>query len=151
MIRCPELYLEDVNISRDLSFLLAKDPNFLGLSGWIVTYSQNLKSILYERNSLINIAANESTKETFDLRDIERQMDAQAAVSNAEVVNAYQLIQLLTEASHKIEAIIMSDYKDVVGPKLKSKPPEILGKLMPELEQIARSAAPDWPPEPPGT
>src|ERR1700733_10270409 len=49
MRRCPVPYLEDVNISRDLSFLLKKDPGLIMLSGWVITYMQNLKSILIDR------------------------------------------------------------------------------------------------------
>ncbi|MEA2771227.1 MAG: hypothetical protein QOD93_4189, partial [Acetobacteraceae bacterium] len=122
--RCPEPYLEDVNLSKDLQFLIAKDADLIMLSGWIITYTRHLKAILNDRNKLIDIATIENAKDGLDLPALERQIATQATIANAEVVNAYQLFQQFTEASQKIEKIIGAEYKDVVGPKLKVAPPE---------------------------
>jgi hypothetical protein len=150
MRRCPVPFLEDVNLSRDLPFLITKDPSLIMLSSWVITYAVHLKSILTERNRLIDIATLDNSKDDLDLSTLERQIEAQASIADAEIVNAYQLFLQLTEASEKIAGIIETEYKDVIGPKLKVGPPEMFGSLMTELERIAKSVAPDWPPpEPP--
>ena len=150
MTRCPDHYLEDVSLSRDLPFLLAKDPTLIMLSGWIATYTRNLKSILNDRNQLINKATIGGPEDGLDLRALEWQIETQATIANAEIVNVYQLFQQFDEVTKKITNIIGSEYKGVTGPKLKVAPPDVLGPLMTELEQIARGIVPDWPPpEPP--
>lgn len=152
LTRCPEPYLEDVNLSKDLPFLIAKDPGLIKLSGWIITYTRNLKAILNDRNKLIDITTIENAKDGLDLPDLERQIATQATIADVEVVNAYQLFLLLKEASKKIENIITSEYKGVVGPKLKVELPEVFGNVMTDLESIAIGVVPDWPPpEPPAT
>jgi hypothetical protein len=143
MKRCPEPYLEDLNLSKDLPFLIAKDPALIMLSGWIITYTRNLKTILNDRNKLIDKATIENPKNDLDVIDLHWQVKAQANISNTEVLNSYQLFLQLEEASRKIENIVGSEYKSVAGPKLKIQRPEILGKLMSELEQIARRLVPD--------
>jgi len=140
--RCPEPYLEEINLSRDLPFLIAKDPSLIMTSGWIITYSRNLKSILIDRNKYIDEAT--STKDGLDLTMVEQQVATQSKISDVEVVNIYQLFLLLHEASEKITKIVSSDYKDVNAPKLRIAPPEVYGSLMIELEQIMRTIAPDW-------
>lgn len=149
MRRCPVPYLEDVNLSRDLPFLITKDPGLIMFSSWVITYKKHLKSILKERNRLIDMATLDNSKVALDLPTLERQIEAQAAIADAEIVNAYQLFLQLTEASEKIAGIIKTEYKDVIGPKLKVGPPEMFGPLMTELEHIAKAAAPDWPPPEP--
>ena len=150
MRRCPAPYLEDVNLSRDLPFLIAKDPSLIMFSGWLITYTEHLKSSLNERNRLIDKATIEETKLDLDVPTLERQIDAQASISDTEVMNAYQLFLVLTEATEKIAGIIKTEYKDVIGPRLKVHPPEMFGALMVELEQIAKAAAgADWPPPEP--
>jgi len=149
MRRCPAPYLEDVNLSRDLPFLIQKDPSLIMFSGWVITYTEHLKSSLNERNRLIDKATVEETKVDLDVPTLERQIDAQASISDTEVVNAYQLFLVLTEVSEKIAGIIKTEYKAVIGPRLKVAPPEMFGALMVELEQIAKAVAgADWPPEP---
>ena len=111
-------------------------------SGWIITYSRNLKSILIDRNKYIDEAT--STKDGLDLTMVEQQVATQSKISYVEVVNIYQLFLLLHEASEKITKIVSSDYKDVNAPKLRIAPPEVYGSLMIELEQIMRTIAPDW-------
>jgi hypothetical protein len=113
MKRCPEPYLEDVNLSKDLPFLIAKDPGLIRLSGWIITYTRNLKAILNERNKLIDKATIENEKDGLDLPDLERQIATQARIAGIEVVNAYQLFLVLKEASQKIENITTVEYKNV--------------------------------------
>lgn len=120
------------------------------VSGWIITYTRYLKAILNDRNKLIDFATIESAKDGLDLPALERQIATQATIADVEVVNAYQLFLQLKEASQKIENIITTEYKNVVGPKLKVEPPEVFGTLMTELERITRGVVPDWPsPEPP--
>lgn len=150
MKRCPEPYLDDINLSKDLPFLIAKDPRLIMLSGWIITYTRNLKAILNDRNKLIDLATIENPKDGPDLPSLGRQIATQATVADVEVVNAYQLFLLFRDASQKIENIIGTEYKNVIGPKLKVQPPEVFGTLMTELERIARGVVPDLPPpEPP--
>jgi hypothetical protein len=127
MRRCPVPYLEDVNISRDLSFLLKKDPGLIMLSGWVITYMQNLKAILIDRNKLIDIATLDTSKDALDLPTLEGQIATQAHIADVEVANAYHLFLQFTEASQKIAGIISAEYKDVVGPKLKIELPEMFG------------------------
>lgn len=46
------------------------------LSGWIITYMQHLKSILSDRNRLIDMATIENTRAELDLPSLEMQIDA---------------------------------------------------------------------------
>jgi hypothetical protein len=118
------------------------------LSGWIITYTEHLISVLKERNKLIDLATLDDTKDT-NLIILGRQIEAQASVAEAEVINVHQLFLQLMTAGKKITGIIEAQYKDVVGPKLKIEPPEMLGPLITELERIAKAASPNWPPDPP--
>lgn len=88
MRRCPVPYLENVNLSRDVPFLLKKDPGIIMLSGWVITYTEHLKSILSERNKLIDMATLDNSKDDLDLPTLERQIEAQASIADAEIVNA---------------------------------------------------------------
>jgi hypothetical protein len=104
MRRCPLLYLEDLNLARDLPFLLKKDPELIMLSGWIITYTEHLTSVLKERNRLIDLATLDDTKAP-DLVILGRQIEAQAAVADAEIINVHQLFLQLITAGRKITGI----------------------------------------------
>jgi hypothetical protein len=147
MTRCPDPYFIEIELFRDLPFVVAKDPELLKLSGWVPAHMRDLRNILSERNKIIDLAT--LGKEPLDFEMIERQIATQATISGIEVVNAFQLFQRLIVVSKKLEAIISRDYKDVVGPKLKVQPPEVLKSILTELESLSKAIVPDWPPDEP--
>ena len=124
MTRCPNPYFIEMELFKDLRFVVAKDPELLKLSGWVPTHMRNLRNILSERNKIIDLAT--LGKEPLDFGMIERQIATQATISDIEVVNTFQLFQRFIAVSKKLETIIGRDYKNVVGPKLKVQPPEVL-------------------------
>lgn len=149
MKRCPDPYFIDVDFFKDLSFLLLKDPQAIGLAGWIATYTRNLKAIIVERNRLIDHVTLGEPKEELDFLAIERAIATQATISDIEIVNSYQLLTSLRDASRKIETVIVEDYKKIAGAKLKIQLPPIFNAVLAELERLAKGVVPDWPPPEP--
>jgi hypothetical protein len=144
--RCPDPYLEDINFSRDLPFLIERDPSLIILSGWIITCTRNVKAILNERNKLIDIETTGNTQSAIDLPTLGRHLAAQAHISEVEVVNVYQLLLQLAGANNKIAEIIKTEYKEVKGPKLKVQLPQPFESMMSELKAIANEVVDDCPP-----
>jgi hypothetical protein len=62
MTRCPEPYFTDLEFFKEIPFVLAKDPELLKLSGWMVSYTWALKQLLSERNKRIDIATNNAAE-----------------------------------------------------------------------------------------
>ena len=114
MKRCPLPYLEDLNLFRDLPFLIARDPRLISTSGWIKSRGLDLTNVPQERNRMIGVA---NEKDLSHL-ELERHIATQATISDVEVINSYFLLQHLEDASGKIEKIIKEDYCNVAGPKL---------------------------------
>jgi hypothetical protein len=104
--------------------------------------------VLKERNRLIDLATLDDAKPP-DHVILGRQIEAQASVAEAEIITVHQLVLQLLTAGRKITNIVGTKYNEVIGPKLKIEPPEMLGPLTTELERIAKAASPNWPPEPP--
>jgi hypothetical protein len=94
--RCPKLYFNGVDLSKDLPFLIENDPNLLKLSGWMMNYISYLKDILFSRNKLIDaFTVTEDTSSGLDIDPIETQATNQAKIANTTVINAYNLLDLL--------------------------------------------------------
>jgi hypothetical protein len=83
---------------------------------------------------------------------IERHAETQTSISNAEIVNCFQLFEQILAVCNELEIIIKQDYKDVFGPKLRVQPPEVLQAILEELGRLSKTIVPEWPPpEPPST
>jgi hypothetical protein len=149
MTRCPAPYFIEVELLKEASFILAKDPELLKQSGWIITFTNNVKYILSERNKLIDLATLGKDALSLNFDTIERHVATQASISNIEVVNCFQLFEQLVAVCKKLEILISQNYKDVSGPKLKVQPPEAFQAIFDELERLSKSIMPDWPPPEP--
>jgi hypothetical protein len=149
MARCPELYLMDVELFKEVPFVLANDPELLKHSGWILAFTRHLKFVLSERNKIIDLATIGKNAFDIDINMIERQAETQAAISDAEIVNCFQLFEQILAVCKRLENVIRQSYKDVVGPKLRVQPPEVLQGVLEELERHAKAIVPDWPPPEP--
>jgi hypothetical protein len=147
MARCPDPYFIEVELFKEIPFIVAKDPSLLKQSGWILTFERNLRNILSERNKLIDLAT--LGKDAVNFEMIERQAATQASISEREIVDCYQLLEQLRDVSKKLETIIRQNYKDVFGPKLKVMPPEAFQAILGELERLCKEIVPDWPPPEP--
>ena len=148
--RCPEPYFIQVDLFKEIPFVLAKDPELLKLSGWVLTFTRHLLYIFDERNKHIDLAT--LGKDDLDIKSLERHIATQATVGDKEVVNCFQLFQQFIAIGNKLEAIIRQDYKDVIGPKLRVQPPDVLKDILKELERLAKEIVPEWPPpEPPAS
>jgi hypothetical protein len=55
--RCPESYFIEVDLFKEIPFVLAQDPEWLTLSGWMTTFIRELKNNLKDRNEAIGKAA----------------------------------------------------------------------------------------------
>jgi hypothetical protein len=42
MARCPDPYFIEVELFKEIPFIVAKDPNLLKLSGWILTFANGI-------------------------------------------------------------------------------------------------------------
>jgi hypothetical protein len=145
--RCPDQYFIEIELFKELTFVVAKDPDLLKHSAWIPTYMRNLRNILSERNKMIDLAT--LGKDQLDFEMIERQITTQATISDIEIVNSFQLFQQLIAVSKKLENVIIKDYKNVFGPKLKVQPPDVIKDVLAELENLSKAIVPDWPPDEP--
>jgi hypothetical protein len=147
VMRCPEPHLIEVELFKEIPFIVAKDPELLKLSGWVGTFTRNLKNILSERNRLIDLAT--LGKEALDFGMVERQVAAQAAIADREIVDSFQLFEQTLAVCKKLETVIGQNYIDVFGPKLKVQPPDVLQTILEELGRLSREIVPDWPPPEP--
>ena len=147
MTRSPEPHFIGLELFNQIPFIVAKDPELLKLSGWIGTFSRNLKSILSERNKIIDLAT--LGPDLLDFEMIRRQAATQATIADREVVDSFQLFEQTMAVSKKLETVISQNYKDVFGPKLKVEPPELLQTIMDELRRLSNSIVPEWPPSEP--
>ena len=144
MMRCPEPYFIDLEFSKDLPFVLAKDPELLKRSGWMVSYTRALKELLSERNKHIDIAANTNAAESLDFQVLEEQIRVQAHIANGEVINSLMLFQQFVAICKKLKTITES-YKKELGVRLTVGFPTPLANTMRELRRIAEAVSPEFP------
>jgi hypothetical protein len=132
--RCPEPYFIELEYFKEIPFVLAKDPELLKLSGWMVNYTRALKDILSERNKRIDA----NVAEGLDIQALEEQIRIQAHIGDTEVINSLMLFE-------QFQAIkIMEGYKNVSGVRLKVVDPEPLDRVLRDLRRIA-----EFPPSEP--
>ena len=143
--RCPEPYFIEVDLFKEIPFVLAKDPELLKLSGWATNFIRELKNNLRDRNEAIGKGGDGNGLVFPELVEFVR---VQAMISNAEVVHCLQLIQQIQAICRKLR-IVVEKYEHVPGPHLKVEPPEIMLETVKELEAIAKTIVPDWPPPEP--
>lgn len=141
--RCPEPHFIETDLFRDVPFVVAKDPELLKLSGWILMFVRNLRSVLTERNKNIDLAT--LGNDPMDLDTLKMRVNTQAEISGTEVVYSYQLFEQLREVAKRLETIISDEYKEVSGPKLKIALPVALESTLEELKRICKEVVPDWP------
>jgi hypothetical protein len=138
--RCPKIYLEDIDLPRNLPFLIGTAPNLIILSGWITTYAWQLKSVLRERNRLIDRMTIDYMGSNIDRSILDQLCAAQAHISEAECVDVYLLLSQLELANQKITTIIKTQYEGVAGPRKGIQLPDIFNELMSKLKPIAVEA-----------
>jgi hypothetical protein len=76
-----------VELAVHLSAKSVQSPELLKLSGWIGTYTRDLKGILGQRNKLIDLATLGNDALIFEM--IERQAATQATILDIEVMNCF--------------------------------------------------------------
>lgn len=121
----------------------------LKLSGWILTYINHLKGIILERNKQIDIATINDAQKDLNIEVVARMVETQANIANAEIINVYQLLLQLKEVSAKLEQIIKQDYDGIAGRKFRVQLSNVFDDMMGQLELIAKTLVPDWPPPAP--
>lgn len=121
----------------------------LKLSGWILTYINHLKGIILERNKQIDIATINDAQKDLNIEVVARMVETQANIANAEIINVYQLLLQLKEMSAKLEQIIKQDYDGIAGRKFRVQLSNVFDDMMGQLELIAKTLVPDWPPPAP--
>ncbi len=143
--RCPEPYFIEVDLFKEIPFVLAQDPELLKLSGWMTTFIRELKNNLNDRNESIGKGGDANGLDFPQLRELVR---VQAMIGDTEAVHCFQLIQQTQAVCRKLRTVV-EKYKHVPGPHLKVEPPEIMQETVKQLELIAKAIVPDWPPPEP--
>ena len=144
MTRCPEPHFVELEFFKEIPFVLAKDPELLKVSGWVMSYTRALRDILSERNKRIDMATSASTTEGRDVDALEEQIRVQVHIGNIEVINSAMLFQQFKAVCKKLEKIA-GNYKNVSGAHLKLVPPAPLEEVLKELTRIAKEVNPEFP------
>lgn len=114
-----------------------------------MTYINHLKGIILERNKQIDIATINDAQKDLNIEVVARMVETQANIANAEIINVYQLLLQLKEVSAKLEQIIKQDYDGIAGRKFRVQLSNVFDDMMGQLELIAKTLVPDWPPPAP--
>jgi hypothetical protein len=147
MTRCPEPYFVELEFFKEIPFVLAKDPELLKRSGWMVSYTRTLKEILSERNKRIDM--NVGTAMDLDFEALEEQIRIQAHIGDTEVINSLMLFEQFQAIRKKLEKIA-EGYKNVFGAHLNIVLPEQqLDSTLRDLRRIAEAVVPEFPPPDP--
>ena len=146
--RCPEPYFIDLEFFKEIPFVLAKDPELLKRSGWMVSYTRALKELLSERNNRIDIAASTNAAESLDFQVLEEQIRVQAHIADGEVTNSLMLFEQFVAICKKLKKITEA-YSKELGTRLIVGFPAPLGNTMHELRLIAEAVSPEFPPPEP--
>jgi len=121
--KSPEPYFLEIDFFKEIPFVLAKDPELLKRSGWMVELMRDLKSNLRDRNERINSGGLTNTSGGMTLDDLKEHIRIQAVIGNAEVVHSQQLFEHILAICKSLEQRV-GDYKHVQGPHLKVSPPD---------------------------
>ncbi len=148
MTRCPEPYFIDLEFFKEIPFVLAKDPELLKRSGWMVSYTRALKELLSERNNRIDIATSSNAAESLDFQVLEEQIRVQAHIADGEVINSLMLFEQFVAICKKLKKVTES-YKKEFGVRLAVGFPAPLDNTMHELRRIAETVSPEFPPPEP--
>ena len=145
MTRCPKPYFINIDFFKDIPFVLAKDPELLKRSGWMVSYIRALKELLIERNRRIEMAASADVTKRVDVSLLEEQVRVQAHLADNAIVNSYMLFEQVIAISKKLNTITES-YPKKLGPRLTISFPEVLEEVMLKLRRIAEGVHSEMPP-----
>jgi hypothetical protein len=148
MMRCPEPYFIDLEFSKEIPFVLAKDPELLKRSGWMVSYTRALKELIKEQNTRIDIAASTNAGQSLDFQVLEEQIRVQAHIGDGEVINSLMLFEQFVAICKKLRKITES-YSKEFGVRLAVDFPAPLDNTMHELRRIAETVSPEFPPPEP--
>ena len=146
--RCPEPYFIELELFKEIPFVLEKNPELLKRSGWMVSYARALKEIISERNKRIDIATRANAAGISDIQVLEEQIRVQGQIGNTEVINSLMLFEQFIAICKNLEKITES-YKDVSGAHLKVGFPAPLDSTLGDLRRIAVAVVPDFPPQEP--
>jgi hypothetical protein len=147
MMRCPEPYFIDLEFFKEISFVLAKDPELLKRSGWMVSYTRALKELIKEQNIRIDLAANRA-EQGLTFTTLREDVRVQAHIGDGEVINALMLFEQFVIICKKLRKITET-YSKEFGVRLAVAFPEPLESVMGELRRIAVTVVPDAPPPDP--
>ena len=148
MTSCPEPYFIDLEFFKEIPFVLAKDPELLKRSGWMVSYIRALKALLSERNNRIDIAVSANAAESLDFEVLEEQIRVQAHIADGEVINSLMLFEQFVAICKKLKKIT-EGYRKEFGVRLTVAFPAPLDNTMQELRRIAETVLPEFPPPEP--
>ena len=143
--RCPEPYFIDLDFFKEIPFALAKDPELLKRSGWMVSYIRALKERLADRNKRIDMGASADIGHPHVL---EEQIQVQANIGSSEIQHSLMLFEQLVIIRNKLKKI-SKGYSTKFGDRLTYRFPEPLADTMHQLRRIAEAELKEFPPPDP--
>ena len=146
MTKVPETYFFELDFFKEIPFVLENDPEILKFSGWMKSFTNELKNNFTERNTWIEAAGNPRGLPVPELLESVR---VQAEIAKAEVVHTFQLFQQIIAICAKVRKVV-EKYEHVKKAHLKVEAPEPVADTLVELERIVRSIVPNYPPPEPG-
>lgn len=142
--RCPEPHFVELEFFKEIPFILEKDPEILKISGWAVSYTRALTSILRERNKHIDMITINAPRDGFKFDEMKFNIHTQAHLGNMEVINLLQLFYSILAMSRRLAKLI-EGYDAKLGTRLRVVNPAPLDDTLRDLRNIAVAINPDFP------
>jgi hypothetical protein len=135
----PDIYLLEYDFSKELPFVIEKDPKTVKHSGWLVNGIREIRDVTSRRNWHIEDAMKPNNYPDPDqnLEYFKKTIRTQANFANTECIVMCQLLEVTIQLEAALEKI--NDTYKSTSKKSKMKLPESFQETIEELQKIAKN------------
>lgn len=134
---CPEMYLLEYDFSKELPFIIERDPEIVKHSGWLVNGVHEIKDVVARRNRNIEDAMRVTSppEGRQNLDNFKKIIRTQASIAKTECIVASQLFDVMIRLERTLEKI--NDSYEISAKKSKIRFPDTLQPTIMELKKIS--------------
>jgi hypothetical protein len=140
---CPDIYLVECDLGKELPFIVEKDPELPMRGGWLVSQIRELSAAIKTRNNNIVGAAHTTGQQGgLNTAQLHGALHLQKTVADMECLIASQLFDLLFDIGKRLEAINKS-YKIKAKKSTLTIVSKDLEAVMAKLRKISKATVPN--------
>ena len=103
---CPDVYFVQFDLSKELPFIVEKDPELLMRGSWLISQIRELSAAIKNRNdNIINSAHATAQQGGLSTSQLHSALHLQKTIADTECLVAGQLFELLFDIGKRLEAI----------------------------------------------